>query len=109
MIIYSDIVEHIVSFRQEIEPEYDVLVKRIGRSIKEVVRIGRRETLHYLLEDADCSVYRIKKLIAEDEKDAEHILARKKEKYMCIAFNNIFYLVIEIQGNKIIAIMRYGF
>jgi predicted transcriptional regulator len=66
LIIYSDIVEHIVSFRQEIEPEYNVLVKRIGRSIKEVVRIGRRETLHYL---------------AEDEKDAEHILARKKCAY----------------------------
>ena len=63
---------------KEIEPEYNVLVKRIGRSIKEVVRIGRRETLHYLLEDADCSVYRIKKLIAEGEKDAGHILARIK-------------------------------
>jgi NTE family protein len=63
---------------KEIEPEYNVLVKRIGRSIKEVVRIGRRETLHYLLEDADFSVYRIKKLIAEGEKDAGHILARIK-------------------------------
>ena len=63
---------------KEIEPEYNVLVKRIGRSIKEVVRIGRRETLHYLLEDADFSVYRIKKLITEGEKDAGHILARIK-------------------------------
>jgi NTE family protein len=64
---------------KEIEPEYNVLVRRIGRSIKEVVRIGRRETLHYLLEDADFSIYRVKKLIAEGEKDAEHILERKKE------------------------------
>lgn len=68
---------------KEIEPEYNVLVKRIGRSIKDVVRIGRRETLHYLLEDADFSLYRIKKLIAEGEKDAEHILARKKEYDIC--------------------------
>ena len=68
---------------KEIEPEYNVLVKRIGRSIKDVVRIGRRETLHYLLEDADFSVYRIKKLIAEGEKDAEHVLARKKENDIC--------------------------
>jgi hypothetical protein len=63
---------------KEIEPEYNVLVKRIGRSIKEVVCIGRRETLHYLLEDADFSIYRIKKLIAEGENDAGHILARMK-------------------------------
>jgi NTE family protein len=62
---------------KEIEPEYNVLVKRIGRSIKDVIRVGRRETLHYLLEDADFSRYRVKKLIAEGEKDAEHVLARK--------------------------------
>jgi NTE family protein len=65
---------------KEIEPEYNVLVKRIGSTIKDVVRIGRREALHYLLEDADFSIYRVKKLIAEGEKDAEHVLARKKEK-----------------------------
>jgi hypothetical protein len=64
---------------KEIEPEYDVLVKRIGRSIKEVIRVGRRETLHYLLEYADFSVYRVKKLIAQGERDAEHVLARKYE------------------------------
>ena len=62
---------------KEIDPEYNVLVKRIGRSIKDVIRIGRREMLHYLLEDADFSVYRVKKLIAEGEKDAAYILARK--------------------------------
>jgi NTE family protein len=62
---------------KEIGPEYNVLVKRIGRSIKEVIRVGRRETLHYLLEDADFSIYRVKKLIAQGEKDAEHVLAKK--------------------------------
>ena len=61
-----------------------MLVKRNGRSIKEVVRIGRRETLHYLLEDADFSLYCIKKLMAESEKDTEHILARKKEYDICV-------------------------
>jgi NTE family protein len=54
----------------EIEPE-------------EVVRIGRREKLHYLLEDADFSLYRIKKQTSEGEKDPEHILARKKEYDIC--------------------------
>ncbi len=68
-----------IKSRLEIEPEYNALVKRIGRSVKDLVRIGRRETLHYLLEDADFSIYRVKKLIAEGEKDAEHILARKRE------------------------------
>ncbi|HJT48750.1 MAG TPA: hypothetical protein VJ729_11265 [Nitrososphaeraceae archaeon] len=63
---------------KEIEPEYNVLIKKIGRSIEKVVRIGRRETLHYLLEDADFSTYRIKKLMSEGEKDAEHVLLREK-------------------------------
>jgi predicted acylesterase/phospholipase RssA len=69
--------EDILAKIKEIEPEYDVLVKRIGRSIKDVVRVGRRETLHYLLEDADFSIYRVKKLIAQGEKDAEQTLSRK--------------------------------
>jgi NTE family protein len=48
--------QNIISRIREIEPDYNVLVKRIGRSIKEVIRIGRRETPHYLLEDADFSI-----------------------------------------------------
>ena len=44
---------------KEIESEYNMLVNRIGRSIKELVRIGLRETLHYLLDDADFSIYRV--------------------------------------------------
>ena len=35
-------------------------------------------TINILLEDADFSTYRIKKLIAEDEIDAEHALLREK-------------------------------
>lgn len=69
--------EDILAKIKEIEPEYDVLVTRIGRSVKDVVCVRRRETLHYLLEDADFSIYRVKKLIAQGEKDAEHVLARK--------------------------------
>jgi hypothetical protein len=47
------------------------LNQRHGASITNLVRIGRRErSLHYLFEDADFSTYRIKKLIADGEKDA---------------------------------------
>jgi NTE family protein len=63
---------------KEIELEYHSLNQRHGASITDLVRIGRREgSLHYLFEDADFSTYRIKKLIAEGEKDVEHILARE--------------------------------
>ena len=54
-----------------------------GIEPEEVVRIGRREKLRYLLEDADFSLYRIKKQTSEGEKDPEHILARKKEYDIC--------------------------
>lgn len=50
---------------------------------KEVVHIGRREKLHYLLEDANFSLIGIKKQTWEGEKDPEHILARKKEYDIC--------------------------
>jgi hypothetical protein len=36
------------------------------------------EKLHYILEDADFSLYRIKKLITEGEEDAERILNEKQ-------------------------------
>ena len=65
---------------KEIESEYHSLNQKHGASITDLVRIGRREgTLHYLLEDADFSTYRIKKLIAEGEKDVDHILSRRHE------------------------------
>jgi NTE family protein len=63
---------------QEIELEYHSLNQKHGASITDLVRIGRREgSLHYLFEDADFSTYRIKKLIAEGEKDVDHILAKQ--------------------------------
>jgi NTE family protein len=63
---------------KEIEPEYDTLVKDKGILIKEVIRIGRQEEMHYLLEDTDFSLYRIKKLISAGEVDAENAIAEKR-------------------------------
>jgi NTE family protein len=61
---------------KEMESEYHSLNQRHGASITNLLRIGRREgSLHYLFEDADFSMYRIKKLIAEGEKDVEHVLS----------------------------------
>lgn len=63
---------------KELEPEYYELVQRRGAVIKEVIRIGRREKMHYLFEDADFSLYRIKKLIDEGDRDAENVIAKKE-------------------------------
>ncbi len=66
---------------KELANEYDSLNKKYGAAITDVIRIDRREdSLHYLFEDADFSTYRIKKLIAEGQKDAEKAIAREKEK-----------------------------
>lgn len=63
---------------KELEPEYDELAQRRGAIVKELTRIGRREKMHFLLEDADFSQYRIKKLIKEGEEDAEIALNKKE-------------------------------
>ena len=63
---------------KEIWPEYDELAQSHGAIIKQITRIGRVEKLHYILEDADFSLYRIKKLITEGEEDAERILNEKQ-------------------------------
>ncbi len=62
---------------KELEPEYYELTQRRGAIIKELTRIGRLEKLHFLLEDADFSIYRIRKLIKEGEEDAERVLNMK--------------------------------
>jgi NTE family protein len=65
----------------ELSNEYDSLNEKYGAAITDVIRIGKKEdSLHYLYEDADFSIYRIKKLISEGERDAEKAIARKKEK-----------------------------
>ncbi|HET7148847.1 MAG TPA: patatin-like phospholipase family protein [Candidatus Nitrosopolaris sp.] len=55
---------------KEIESEYNELVHGYGAVIEDVMRIGRKEKMHYLFEDGDFSAYRIKKLIREGEEDA---------------------------------------
>jgi NTE family protein len=62
---------------KELEPEYYELAQRRGAIVKGLIRIGRRERMHFLLEDADFSNYRIKKLIEEGEEDADRALSRK--------------------------------
>ncbi|HXS60931.1 MAG TPA: DUF3734 domain-containing protein, partial [Candidatus Sulfopaludibacter sp.] len=65
---------------QELDRDYNPIIEKHGAAITDVVRIGRKEKdLHYLLEDADFSKYRIKKLISQGEKDAEHVIAMNKE------------------------------
>ncbi len=64
---------------QELNKEYHFLTKKHGAAITDVIRIGRREEdLHYILEDADFSKYRIKKLIYEGERDAEIAITEKE-------------------------------
>jgi hypothetical protein len=53
------------------------LVQKRGAIIKEIIRIGRRDKMHYLFEDADFSLYRIKELIAEGKRNAENVIAKK--------------------------------
>lgn len=65
---------------KELTATYQELIQRRGAVVKDVIRIGRRESMHYLLEDADFSSYRIKKLIDEGEKDALGELERRKNK-----------------------------
>ena len=85
---------------KEIESEYHSLNQKHGASITDLVRIGRREeSLHYLFEDADFSTYRIKKLIAEGEKDAEHILVPRRQKlirFCCCLISSFVSPVIPI-------------
>jgi NTE family protein len=65
---------------KEIESEYNELVHGYGAAIEEVTRIGRKEKMHYLFEDADFSAYRIKKLIREGEEDARRVLQEEDQK-----------------------------
>lgn len=61
-----------------IEPEYEKLVSKRGAIIQELIRIERRETTHFLFDDADFSNVTIKKLIKQGEKDTEIVLQSRK-------------------------------
>ena len=66
---------------KELDKEYDAITEKHGAAITDVIRIGRKEEdLHYILEDADFSKYRIKKLIYEGERDAERVIDENKSK-----------------------------
>jgi NTE family protein len=54
----------------ELESEYHKLTCERGSIIKEIVRVERKEESHYLFEDVDFSIYTVKKLIQNGEKDA---------------------------------------
>jgi NTE family protein len=65
---------------QKLDEDYNPIIKKHGAAITDVIRIGRKEEdLHYLLEDADFSKYRIKKLISQGERDAEKVIAMGKQ------------------------------
>jgi hypothetical protein len=58
--------------------DYYELVQKRGAIIKDNKNSKEREEkMQYLFEDADFSLYRIKELIAEGEKNAENAIAKK--------------------------------
>lgn len=59
---------------QEIQPEYEKLATQRGAVIQDVIRIERQEESHFLLEDADFSLSKIKHLIKQGESDADRVL-----------------------------------
>lgn len=56
---------------QKIEREYRKLATERGAIIEKVIKIERKEDVHYIFEDADFSIATIKKLIRQGEQDAE--------------------------------------
>ena len=62
---------------KKLDHEYFELIHKYGAAVTDVIRVGREEKdSHYMLEDADFSRYRIKKLISKGEKDAELVITR---------------------------------
>jgi NTE family protein len=59
---------------QKLEPEYHKLASKRGAIIQDIIRVERKEDTHFLLEDADFSLSKIKHLIAEGQRDTEHAL-----------------------------------
>jgi NTE family protein len=64
---------------EEIKQKYQRLAFEQGAVIKQIIRIERREDVHYLFEDADFSSDTIKNLIESGEKDTEKILEKMRE------------------------------
>jgi NTE family protein len=64
---------------EEIGQEHDRLVFEQGAVIKKIIRIERKEDIHYLFEDADFSHETITGLIKKGEEDTEKILTDAKK------------------------------
>lgn len=62
---------------EELRPEYEKLASQRGAIIRDVIRIERQEESHFLLEDADFSLSKIKQLIDQGESDSQKILDQK--------------------------------
>jgi len=62
-----------------LELEYHRLACERGAVIKQIIRIARKEDVHFLFEDADFSIATIKQLIKNGEEDAENALADKNK------------------------------
>jgi len=58
----------------KLEKEYHKVATVRGAIIEEVVKIERKEDVHFMFEDADFSATTIKKLIKQGEEDAERVL-----------------------------------
>lgn len=58
----------------EVEKEYHELAVDRGAVIESVVKIERKEDVHFIFEDADFSLATIKKLIRQGEEEAEQAL-----------------------------------
>lgn len=65
---------------KNLDEEYLDLTQKYGAAVTDVIRVGRKEKdSHYMLEDADFSRYRIRKLISEGQKDAEFLINKRAE------------------------------
>ena len=63
---------------KQLQNEYHKLASQRGAIIKNIVRIERTEDTHFLLEDADFSLSKIKHLIEEGQRDTENVLRKNK-------------------------------
>lgn len=62
---------------QKLEQEYNKVATVRGAIIEEVVKIERKEEVHFIFEDADFSAPTIKRLIQQGEQDAEQALSER--------------------------------
>lgn len=74
----SDLTEENKRRLENLEPEYRKLAFERGAVIRQITRINRRESYHYLFEDADFTLRTIRSLIKSGEEDAQAALEKGK-------------------------------